>query len=297
MNIDKRRVVQATSNHLPYKYHIKREIEAPEHNSKVSLFINVAGKYHKKRERLTFSFLDGTQSQHEHVRAGVDKILAAVPGLDLVEDDKQTDIRIRFNPRLGAWSYVGTDIFKVPPEEPTMNLGWLEPTHRVVVHEFLHALNMSHEHLRGVNWDVEKTYAYFSRFGWSEEDVNHNLLDFNDQDHDVSNEIDLKSIMLYPIPCELTKDGLNCGRSNTKMSDLDIKRLNEMFPIAKNTEIAETVEDAKPFLKKLFKSKKTLLKLREVELILIADELGISAKVEDLKSDTADKILKTLKSN
>jgi hypothetical protein len=62
-------------------------------------------------------------------------------------------IRITFNPALGSWSYVGTDVSLIRVPDATMNLGWidqgaalLDEDRGVILHEFGHTLGMQHEH-------------------------------------------------------------------------------------------------------------------------------------------------------
>ena len=62
-------------------------------------------------------------------------------------------IRITFDPTLGNWSYVGALTSSVSPSAATMNLGWVldsttdQPFEKgVILHEFGHALGLTHEH-------------------------------------------------------------------------------------------------------------------------------------------------------
>ncbi len=67
------------------------------------------------------------------------------------DDAPNSEIRISFL-QPGSWSYMGTDALLIPPNQPTMNYGWLTPTtgdeeySRVVLHEFGHAIGCIHEH-------------------------------------------------------------------------------------------------------------------------------------------------------
>jgi hypothetical protein len=78
----------------------------------------------------------------------------------------QAEIRISFYADSGSWSAVGRDALNTsyfPLHQPTMNYGWLrddtpnEEYHRVVTHEFGHALGCIHEHQQPKfdrKWDV-----------------------------------------------------------------------------------------------------------------------------------------------
>jgi serralysin len=250
-------------------------------------------KYHDPERTLTYSFLGGTDSDKSHTRKGIKKILDVVPGLKLVEVPYRGDIRISFDPALGSWSYLGTDIFIIPKNEPTMNLGWREKDHNVVIHEFCHALNMSHEHLRGVNWDKEKVYKYFADRGWSKSMVDNNLFNFQEAKYDVT-DFDSESIMLYSLPCNLTKDGKNCGKRNTKLSKGDIKRLNEMFPSSSEEE--RRIKELSISLKRIFYIKSQLKRIYEKQLVVMAAELGMEASTKDRKNDTINRIWEKINS-
>ena len=66
------------------------------------------------------------------------------------------EIRIKFDPNDGAWSYVGTDSRSIPVNEPTMNLGFLDGG--TAAHEFGHAIGLAHEHQNpagGIQWNEE----------------------------------------------------------------------------------------------------------------------------------------------
>jgi hypothetical protein len=117
----------------------------------------------------------------------------------------------------GYWSYLGTDIFHIPKNEPTMNLEEFsmstpEPEYRRVVrHETGHTLGFPHEHMRKAlvdKIDPAKAIEYFMRTqGWSEEEVRQQVLTPLEESSLLGTTPDPKSIMCYQIPGELTKDG------------------------------------------------------------------------------------------
>jgi hypothetical protein len=118
----------------------------------------------------------------------------------------------------GYWSYVGTDIRKIPLDEPTMNLeGFVASTpvseyKRVVRHETGHTLGCEHEHMRREivdRIDHEKAYAYFKKYdGWSREDVDLQVLTpIEDVSLIGTEHADVRSIMCYDLPGSIMKDG------------------------------------------------------------------------------------------
>ena len=149
------------------------------------------------------------------------------------------EIRVAFNPNLGSWSYMGTDCSLAQlAGKPTMNLGWLKPEtaeteyRRVVLHEFGHALGLLHEHLSPVAdipWDEEKVIAYYRRTnGWNETYIRSNVLAIPPSDK--FTDFDTLSIMLYPVPRELTKGGYEIPWQNSELSETDKKFIAEIYP-------------------------------------------------------------------
>ena len=129
-------------------------------------------------------------------------------------NDPDAEIRISFEQE-GSWSYIGTVALAIDKSEPTMNFGWLEEStpdeeyERVVVHEFGHALFCIHEHQNPVTtipWDKDAVYAYYMGppNNWTKDQVDQNLFARYSTDITQYSAFDPKSIMLYPIPNELT---------------------------------------------------------------------------------------------
>lgn len=154
-------------------------------------------------------------------------------------EPSKASVRIAFREGKGSWSYVGTDaLAQTAMSEPTMNFGWLNDEtgpsefRRVVLHEFGHMLGAIHEHqspAASINWDKLAAYKfYWDTQRWSKEMVERNL--FDKYDGDISNTVfDPESIMLYPIPAELTTDRVGT-QMNTDLSDKDMELICEMYP-------------------------------------------------------------------
>lgn len=126
-------------------------------------------------------------------------------------------IRVGFQPG-GSASLIGRDALLAPANQTTMNFGWLATTtdasqiRQVILHEFGHALGFIHEHQStgtAIPWDREKVYTYYAQppNNWSRAQVDQNI--FNKFSYTSTNysSFDPYSIMLYPVPAELTTDG------------------------------------------------------------------------------------------
>ena len=151
------------------------------------------------------------------------------------QTDPQTRIaRIDRGPQSGYWSYVGTDILSIAPNDPTMNLEAFtmqtpeSEFHRVVRHETGHTLGFPHEHMRRelvAKIDEEKAIAYFGQTqGWSPDEVRQQVLTpIEEASIRGTEHADPNSIMCYQIPGSLTKDG------QPIIGGLDIDKLDYSF--------------------------------------------------------------------
>lgn len=197
------------------------------------------GKAWRPGRTLRISFLDGDPKVHARVRdAAMEWTKHANVGLEFC-DDRQAEIRVAFRPG-GSWSRLGTDARAVPLPKPTMNLGWLTPKSteeelvQVVLHEFGHAIACIHEHQNpaaGIPWDREAVYAYYGRapFGWSREDVDLNIFEEYAVDKTQFTEFDPTSIMVYPIPQDLTIGDFEVGW-NSHLSETDKTFIGTLYP-------------------------------------------------------------------
>jgi hypothetical protein len=143
---------------------------------------------------LKIAFLDGTDKQQQWVQKIIGEHLE--PLCSQIEFQwnvpiRESHIRISFKLPKQAWSMLGTDALKIPMNQPTMNLGWLDDdenynappykgTGQVVKHEFGHAMGMIHEHQNPhdnpIQWNREVVYEELRRTnGWDAAQVDNNM--------------------------------------------------------------------------------------------------------------------------
>jgi hypothetical protein len=193
-------------------------------------------------DTITVSFLDGDPAVQAKVKAvakrWTDPGLARLV-LSFRADTTDTDIRISFK-YAGSWSVIGTTCRNVPPGQPTMNYGWLNPTTsgdevlRVVLHEFGHALGLIHEHespAGGIHWDRDQVIAELSGppNNWDQATIEHNMFEPAAAEETNFTDLDPQSIMMYPIPARWTTDGFSVGL-NTDLSPTDKQFIHAQYP-------------------------------------------------------------------
>ena len=154
-------------------------------------------------------------------------------------DSGRAQIRIAFMKGNGSWSRLGTQALLWQDQQvPTMNYGWLEPNTaedeyaRVVLHEFGHALGCFHEHQHpqnGIKWDIERAYAYYGAQGWTREEVDFQVFRKYSTFLTQFSKFDPASIMMYPIPEELTLDDFSVGW-NRELSETDEVFIRKLYP-------------------------------------------------------------------
>ncbi len=155
-------------------------------------------------------------------------------------NDPAAEIRISFL-QPGSWSYIGTDALTIPKNQPTMNYGWLtqatenDEYSRVVTHEFGHSIGCIHEHQNpaaDIPWDKPKVYAYYQGppNNWNKDQVDTNLFERYSADITQFSAFDRDSIMLYPIPNDLTIGDFEVGW-NKVLSATDEQFIATLYPL------------------------------------------------------------------
>ena len=192
----------------------------------------------------------------------------------------------------GHWSYLGTDALTIPKSRITMNYdGYTidentgqDEMDRVVIHEFGHAIGCPHEHFSpdvSIPWDKEKVYAYYWRTqGWSRAEVDAQVLRKYDMSQvSLMTTYDAESIMHYAVPADLLTDSSRAIDWNTKLSAGDKIGVAAMYPYPAGMAPSDYTKSA-------------LNKMKESQVVEIANSMGIDATEDDLKADTIAKILK-----
>ncbi|HEX8224118.1 MAG TPA: M12 family metallopeptidase [Allosphingosinicella sp.] len=254
--LDKAAAVAAAVNpvNMPQSF-MALSAQVPDQPSFLTLAV---GKYLGSAPRtLTVSFLEPTPADLR------DRIL-----LHLNAWNNCCGVRFRFTTGVGQvrisrtgsgyWSYLGTDIFLIPQNRPTMNLqnfSMATPEseyRRVVRHEAGHTLGFPHEHMRRDlvdRIDRQKAYDYFlATQGWNQAQVDAQVLTPLSQASIIGTPADQTSIMCYRLPGSITRDGQPIlGGSDINATDCKFARKVYPKPVSPfgqtESEFAEMVAD------------------------------------------------------
>jgi len=170
--------------------------------------------------KLTVGFLDGAPADLR--KRIVEHMNAWSKTANVLFVESRTEPQVRIAREGGAdggyWSYLGTDILTIPPDQPTMNLQAFDMSvpesefRRVVRHETGHTMGFPHEHMRRElvqKIDAKKAIAFFGATqGWPPDEVRRQVLTPIEESSLWGTEhADPRSIMCYEIPGTLTRNG------------------------------------------------------------------------------------------
>lgn len=194
---------------------------------------------------LRVGFLDGSRALHRAVLnvASEWTLHANLTFVDVTEDapsSAELRIAVAKHPPSVSWSYIGTDALLIASGEPTMHLGAAAAgastpeTCGAILHEFGHALGFVHEHQSPASvipWNRAALISFYSGPPnyWSEEQIEHNVIRRYSAAASQYTSFDPLSIMLYPIPKELT-DGVFETRPNYSLSAADAAFAAQVYP-------------------------------------------------------------------
>lgn len=188
----------------------ERTFERRVNNDRQAL-IRVSDKKWVNGTRLHYYFFKnsrwrGTAAERDVVRDAFKAWKAFGIGLEFAEVNTpdEAEIRIGFQRRDGAWSYLGRDILDQGQNDRTMNFGWnIRNDMDTAIHEIGHTLGFPHEHQNpnaGIEWDEEAVYADLagSPNFWSRDKTFWNIIRKLSQSDVEGSEWDKDSIMHYP---------------------------------------------------------------------------------------------------
>jgi len=205
---------------------------------------------------LKVHFMDGDPVVHKKV-AEIASIWSQYANIKFNFDPTNgitSQIRVSFQQNGLSWSFVGTDsLAPIYQNNPTMNFGWLTPTttnvefHRVVLHEFGHALGCIHEHQHpeaSIPWNEERVYAYYrATNGWDPDKTFTNILQKYSKTTTNFSAYDKTSIMHYSFPAMLVRGGEDVFTSNVELSPTDKQFIATMYPFGNDGALSDQFID------------------------------------------------------
>lgn len=172
------------------------------------------------------------------------------------QDKTRADIRISFHTSTGNWSYLGTDASQIPVDQATMNLGHLTLStpaaefQAAVLKDFGHALGLLQEHQNPnsrIPWDREAVIKAMTAppSGWTQKDVEENVLTRAPQTSPRYRDFDSQSVMLHNFEAELLSSQTPL-RGGTELSASDKQFIARLYPRAPDGATGRAQRSAPP---------------------------------------------------
>lgn len=223
-----------------------------EHGRQITVSFFEGGNY-LWDDKMTFS------ERKQFVMDTINRTIVPLVNLQFLwsdDNDSTASVRITFDSREGAWSYVGKDCLQVESDAATMNLGWLDhPSENglsnegsVIVHEFGHVLGLVHEH-QSKNfpyiWNRDAVYEELQGDpnNWSEDMIDENIFKIFDSSNSVASGYDPHSIMHYYFPSRFFLDPNIVIPYNRSLSVTDVKTIQDMYPVTYGCGSSTTSEE------------------------------------------------------
>lgn len=203
---------------------------------------SVTSKRWKPGSTITVGFLGGSAQTRARVLKHMRRWSEVCNILFALADTSVAQVRIAFEPGLGSWSYIGTDVLSIDRGEPTMNLGWIDDdtpeteVRRVVVHETGHTLSFEHEAQLGealgtVVFNKPAVYQWFTGppNNWTQAEVDQQILTPLDLAGVEHSDWDKRSIMEYFFESSWLIPPTDIPQT-TDLSPIDIDRAAAWYP-------------------------------------------------------------------
>lgn len=189
-------------------------------------------------QTIVIRFLDGSTRQQQLVAQYANE-WRQFANINFLFDNgtPYANIRITFNGPFNS-SRIGKDALNAPRGEATVRLGSVRDgvaqvdVRRAVLHEFGHVLGCLHEHQHpdaNIEWNTQELKKYYNGQGWSDQDINEQIIKRYSRTLTQYSEYDSESIMIYPIPAKCLKnsDRIDFG---TDLSEKDKLFISKLYP-------------------------------------------------------------------
>ncbi len=202
---------------------------------------SISSKLWKSGAVIKVFFLDGTPTQRSKARQIAQQWTDyANLKFQFINNRDNSDVRITFQQKDLNWSYLGTASLAIPKNSPTMSLGSVKDKteiedfeRNVILREFGFTLGLQQEQNNpncAIKWNKDKVYQYCQQQGLTTERIDDTFFrKWSSSDYPIKKECDLKSVMMFQIPSELTLDGVGSGL-NTVLSNIDKVFIAKIYP-------------------------------------------------------------------
>lgn len=186
-------------------------------------------------DEITFGFMRASEKTTTIARDAVETLKPLVNLKFREVDARVAKVRITDYER-GAYSYLGVHALGIPISQETMNLARSWADFATALHEWCHALSMIHEHQSPARpSDFWNEVAVYRAYGgppnnWSREQIKSNVIDRYTEESTDHTELDLKSIMLYPLDAALLRNPAYATGWNKALSETDKAFLRKTYP-------------------------------------------------------------------